>query len=121
MSPVRRRFVLLTTVAVLLALVLVLELVIVTRAYAQGLLPATSVHFFDWLSLSGLISLGLVLVRWGEMRERMKDVPAIRQEMKDEFNRVHRKIDKLFELAGTERRAQDRYRFGERIEDDDPG
>ena len=120
MTPLRRRYVLLSTAIVLLGLAVMLEVVLVTKAYAEGNIPALALPVFDLLSVSGLIALGGMLVAWGRMQQQMKDFTAFKREMREEFQRVHRKVDKLFELVGAERRSPDRYRFGERVEGDDP-
>jgi hypothetical protein len=120
MLPLRRRYLVLSWLAILLGGGTLVVMVTATRLYAEGTLPVEAIPFLNWLSFSGLVSLGLVLIRWGEMRERMKDVPALRIEMHAELGKINGRLDTLFELLGVNRRSVDRRRFGERIEGDDP-
>jgi hypothetical protein len=124
MPPLRRRYLILTLLALLLAGGLVLGAALVPPLYAEGTLPAVTLPFFDIFSVSGIVALFGVGVHWGDTRAKLKGLVTARDEMREEmregFSRIDRQVETLFELMGAERRTQRRRDVGVRAEERDP-
>lgn len=122
MPNLKRRWWRLTVIGILLGgcLVPMLSHQLVAEAAGVPTLP-----IFDWLSLSGVASLLVVAVQWGEVRQQLKGIDGLkedhkdaidelREEMREGFHRIDVSVNTLYELAGTNRRTFNRDHFGVR-------
>lgn len=116
MPPLRRRYLILSVLLGILGLAFGALMVSASRLWAEGTLPATAIPLFDWISLTGVVSLVGVAVQWGATRERLKDITTLEDRIDGRFNRVERQIDALFTALQAERRSEDRTRIGERVQ-----